>query len=68
MSAIAKYFPKGYVIHDKSGFNRLLTPCKTWMVIEHWGKTDDDLEWYVAVTGIYNGSMAEAIKELQSLR
>lgn len=65
---IAKHFPKGYIVHDKTGFNRITTPCETWMVIEHLGKTHDGLEWYAAVTGKFNPSMLGAIQELHRLR
>ncbi|EPR30376.1 hypothetical protein dsat_1516 [Alkalidesulfovibrio alkalitolerans DSM 16529] len=66
--AIVKSFPTGYILHDKSGFNRFTLKAPAWLIIEHWGQTDDGLEWFVAVTGVQHKSMSDGIEELQRLR
>ena len=66
--AIAKRFPKGYIVHDQA-LHRFRTPCECWLVVDHLGKTSDGLEYFICAGRNYpHPTMQEAISQLQELR
>lgn len=66
-NSIVKRFPKGYIIHNDAMMQKE-TPYECWMIVDHFGKNEQGLEVFIAVTGRVHRTMANAISELRWVR